>query len=68
MTDQEIIDRLMNALHDIGGAYTARRALERNLTEPLRKSMTEKALTDEQIEKLALDTWEAVALALHDGR
>lgn len=65
MDDKQIIELLMNTLHDIGGAYYARRALgSHHLTAPLRASMESKAFTDEAIEKLALDTWEMVAMAM----
>ncbi len=57
--------RLLDLLHDIGGNYYARRALKQtNLTAPIRASMERKALTDEQIEKLCLDSWESVVLAM----
>lgn len=70
-TEGSVIQRALNALHDIGGAYAARRMLlgthsepPRKLTAPLLASMQQKALTDEQIEMLALDTWEHIALDL----
>jgi len=64
-TDRDRLDRALEVLHGIGSAYFARKALERpNLTAPLRESMRRKALTDEQIERLALDTWEAIAMEL----
>ena len=60
------LEKAMNALHDIGGAYYARRALKQtNLTRPLRESMEAKALNDEAIEKLALDTWEEIVMRRH---
>ncbi len=64
------LTRAMNALHDIGSAYDARRYLAdadagtRTFTEPLRKSIRAKALTDDQIDKLAMDTWEELATEL----
>jgi hypothetical protein len=66
-----LLQKALETLHDIGSAYQARRFLfgthnepPRKLTEPLRASMEKKALTDEQIEKLALDTWEEIAMVL----
>jgi hypothetical protein len=62
----ELLQKTLKLLHDIGGNYYARRALRQtNLTVPLRSSMRAKALTDEQIEKLCLDTWEEVVTELN---
>lgn len=70
---KELLGHALDALHSIGGSYFARRALfgshnekPRNLTEPLKKSMMEKAITDEQIESYTLEVWEAVVLRLHE--
>lgn len=73
MTIDPLLQKALDTLHDIGGAYLARRALlgtysepPRKLTEPLRASMQSKALTDEAIEKLALETWEEIVTAIHE--
>jgi len=63
------IDEALDVLHDIGGNYYARRALKQtNLSAPIRASMQDRALTDEQIEKLCVDSWERIVLALHGSR
>lgn len=57
------INRSLDTLHTIGGAYAARGFLKTKrmtMTQVLRESMEAKALSDEQIEKLALDTWESI--------
>ena len=62
---EQVLDVVMNALFDISGSYSALRHLKKeHLTEPLRKSMELKALTDKQIEDMALDVWEAAAIKL----
>ena len=77
-THREILDKVMDALHDIGGSYFARRAIESDgkpvgpdgrvlhLTPVLRKSMEEKALTDQQIEDYSAEVWEAAAIRMHE--
>jgi hypothetical protein len=63
------IQRALDLLHDIGGNYYGRRALKQtNLTAPLRASIQDKVLTDEQIEKLCLDNWEAIVVEMHEGQ
>lgn len=63
------LQRALDILHDIGGNYYARRALKQtNLTAPLRASMADKALTDEQVENLTLDNWEAIVVEMHEGQ
>ena len=64
MSEVQVKDLLMRVLHDIAGAYFARRALSggHTLTAPLRRSMERKAWTDEDIEYLCLELWEFVAL------
>lgn len=71
--EHTLLSSVMNTIHSIAGAYFARRALfgtskepPRKLTGPLKKSMQEKAFTDEQIEMLAMDVWEAVAIRLQE--
>lgn len=73
-----ILEEVMNALHDVGGTYFARKAVNadkarefgviggKRLTAPIRKSMEEKSLSDEQIEKYALDVWEAAAIRMSE--
>jgi hypothetical protein len=70
-----LLQKALDTLHSIGGAFLARRMLlgthnepPRKLTEPLRESMQAKALTDEAIENLALDTWEEIVTAIHEAR
>lgn len=57
--------RALDVLHDIGMAMGARRLSTRTMTEPMRESLDTRALTDEQIETLALDTWEKIVTARH---
>jgi predicted ArsR family transcriptional regulator len=71
VTIDPLLQKALDTLHSIGGAYLARRILldtSRKLTEPLRESMQAKALTDEAIENLALDTWEEIVTAIHEAR
>jgi len=67
---REQLDRALDALHNIGSAFYARRAIAAGsrMTAPLRESMARKALTDEQIEQLALDTWEGCVMAMQKGQ
>ena len=75
-TEAELLEHVMTVLHDIGGSYYIRKRLQddvlgiskHKLTSVLRKSLEAKTLTDEQIEKYALDTWEAVAMRLQEMR
>ena len=62
---QAQLDKALKLLHDIGGSYFAHRALKSShLTVPLRESIQKKALTAEQIERMALETWEEIVLEL----
>lgn len=60
---QARLEKALNALHTIGGAFQAREFLKRpHLTEPIRKSLTAKALSDKQLQELALVTWEELVV------
>jgi hypothetical protein len=61
---RDLLDQAMKALHDIAGAYAARKMLARKLAPELRRRLEAKALSDEEIEKLALDVWEEIAKEL----
>jgi hypothetical protein len=60
-TDRELLDEAMVALHTIGGAYKARELLPRTKLSLREATLADAALSDAQIEKLALDTWERLA-------
>lgn len=63
MTLEEQLDLALNTLYDIGAAFKARELLSRgSMPEVVRKPMEAKALSDEAIEKLALDVWEEIVI------
>lgn len=57
--------RALDVLHDIGMAMGARRLGTMTMTAPLREGVEKRAMTDQQIEDLALDTWEKIVTARH---
>ena len=57
--------KALDVLHDIAMAIEARRLVKRPMTAPIRESLEKRMLTDEQIETLALDTWEAIVIKRH---
>lgn len=63
-TDRELLDEALSALHDIGGAYSARTFARATSVRAVRDALELQALTDEKIEKLALDTWARIATEL----
>lgn len=64
MTHTEALEKALEALHHIGSGIKARRLIrdKPDMTGPLRASLLEKSLTDEQVMELSLDTWEAIIL------
>lgn len=66
----ELLDAVLDVLHDIGGNYFCRRKVEEHKTKPMTmvlwESMKKKVISDEEIESLTLDVWEAVVLRLHE--
>lgn len=58
MNHEEALQRALDAIHAIGGAMQIRRLRDgRVLNVTMRQKLDEKALTDKQIEDLALNAW-----------
>lgn len=63
--DQETaLKQALDALHRVGSALNVRKLLgqDRRRTEPLQRSLEEKALSDDEIEDFAFQTWEEIVL------
>jgi hypothetical protein len=63
VTHTEALHKALAALHEIGGAIATRNLLAKPMSNPIiRCELERKALTDHQIQQLALDTWETLVM------
>lgn len=65
----EAMQKAAEAVHRIASANQARRIIDApgKLTEPMLASMRAKLMTEEQIDRLCLDTFEVLVVALKDA-
>lgn len=67
---KQLLSTALTALNQINDAYAAQRLVvefetgKRTFTAPILEGAKERALSAEQIEKLSLDTWEAIVMEL----
>ena len=65
LTHTEALGLAMDTLHEIGGALTSRQLLKRTgMNAILRSKLEEESKTDDEIIRLALDTWERIVMSV----
>jgi hypothetical protein len=64
MTHTEALQKALEALHRISAGLDCRRMIRERpaMTGPLRASLLEKSMSDEQVIELASDVWEEVVM------
>jgi hypothetical protein len=64
---QGILEKVLDALHDVGGSFYVKRMLDNGkLTSVLRERLEKKVFTSEQIEEYVLSTWENAVMRLNE--